>query len=283
MEKNNFFEILESSYSCLRKSEKLVADYVKEYPKNSIQLSITELARSSNVSEATVNRFCRSIGYLGYGQMKIALSQQIVKGAIRNIPKDINEDDTINSISEKLNYSLKSVIENTYENCDISSIENTVSSIKKADRLYIFGIGGSGAVAKIAHHLFLKAGIINYYYEDGYMQAVAAATLNKRDVVIGISHSGKTKDVIEAMQIAKEKNATTIAITGNKGSNIIAAADLCLFTYSKEEPIYGDFMEAKVSQLYIIDLLYINIVIQDTSLHKDYLEETAKAVWKRSF
>lgn len=283
MEKSIFFELLENKYTGLRKSEKSVGDYVLENPQISLDLSITELARNSNVSEATVNRFCRSLGYSGYSQMKIALSQQLAQGTIRNIPKDIKEDDEVDSVSEKLNYSLKSAIENTYNIINTSEIKLAVNSIQKAERVYFYGIGGSGSVAKIAHHLFLKAGIINYYYDDGYMQVVSAATLHKRDLAIGISHSGNTKDIVEALRIAKEKGADTIAITGIKDSAIVKEADICLFTYSKEDPIYGDFMEAKVSQIYIIDLLYINMVLKNVPSTKAYLDETARVVWNRSY
>lgn len=279
----NFFDRLNQKYHEIRDSEKRVADYILKHPEAILNFSITELARESSVSEATVNRLCHSLGYSGYGVMKIALSQQLAQETIKNIPKDIKEGDDVSEVAKKLSYSLKAAIENTYNILSVSELVRAIESIQTAERIYFYGIGGSGAVAKIAHHLFLKAGILNYSYEDGYMQAVSAALLTNRDVVVGISHSGNTKDVVEALHIAKERGATTIAITGNKNSAIVNESDISLFTFSNEEPIYGDFMEAKVSQVFIIDLLYIGILLKNIPAFNKYLEETAKAVWNRSF
>lgn len=279
----DFFDRLKQKYPDLRKSEKRIADFILNDAEIAINSSITELASKSSVSEATINRLCHSLDYSGYGQMKIAIVQQLVNQKIRNIPKDIKAEDKIDEVAKKLSYSLINAIDSTLSIIGISELTHAINSIQQADRIYFYGIGGSGATAKIAHHLFLKAGILNYVYEDGYMQAVSAALLTKRDVVLGISHSGETKDIVEAIRIAKEKGATTIAITGNKDSAIASEADINLFTFSNEVPIYGDFMEARISQVFIIDLLYIGILLNNIPAFTEYLKETAQAIWNRSF
>jgi RpiR family transcriptional regulator, carbohydrate utilization regulator len=137
-----------------------------------------------------------------------------------------------------LKYCLTSALEHTFEILDISELNRAIESILKAERIYFYGIGGSGYVARIAHHLFLKAGIFNTACDNGYMQAITADLLSRRDLAIGISHSGETKDVIEALEIAKGKGATTIAITGNKQSTIVSKADINLFwNFSRSELI----------------------------------------------
>jgi len=284
MNKNiDFFERLKQKYSSLRSSERRVADYVLENPEDIANFSITELAQKCSTSETTVNRLCHSIGYSGYSQMKISLTQNLAQGTLKTIPGDIKEGDTVINAAEKLKYCLTSALEHTFEILDISELNRAIESILKAERIYFYGVGGSGYVARIAHHLFLKAGIFNTACDTGYMQAITAALLSRRDLAIGISHSGDTKDVIRALEIAKGKGATTIAITGNKKSTIVSKADINLFTFSKEEPIYGDFMEGKVSQLFIIDLLYIGILLKNIPVFTGYLEETAEAIWDRSY
>lgn len=283
MDKKNFFERLKRKYPDLRSSEKRVADYILKNPEDIANFSITELAQKCSTSETTVNRLSRSIGYSGYTQMKIVITQDLAQKTLKTIPGDIKEGDSIIDAAEKLKYCLTSAIEHTFEILNISELNRAIESILKAERIYFYGIGGSGYVARIAHHLFLKAGIFNTACDSGYMQVITAALLSRRDLAIGISHSGDTKDVVKALEIAKEKGATTIAITGNRQSAIVSRADINLLTFSKEEPIYGDFMEAKVSQLFIIDLLYIGILLKNIPAFTDYLEETAKAIWDRSY
>lgn len=284
MNKNiDFFKRLEQKYSDLRLSEKRVADYILKNPEKILDFSITTLAQKCSTSETTVNRLCHSIGFSGYGQMKISLIQNLAQGTLKTIPGDIKESDTIIDAAEKLKHCLSSALDYTFKILDISELNRAIESILKAEKIYFYGIGGSGYVADIAHHLFLKAGIFNTSCDHGYMQAVTAALLTRRDLVVGISHSGNTKDVVSALEIAKGKGATTIAITGNKESAIVRKADINLLTFSKEEPIYGDFMEGKVSQLFIIDLLYIGILLKNIPKFNNYLEETAKAIWDRSY
>ena len=278
-----FFERLKQKYSSLRSSEKRVVDFILQNPQDIANYSITELAQKCLTSETTVNRLCHSIGYSGYSQMKISLTQNLAQSTLKTIPGDIKEGDSIIDAAEKLKYCLTSAIEHTFEILNISELNRAIESILKAERIYFYGIGGSGYVARIAYHLFIKAGIFNTACDSGYMQAITASLLSRRDLAIGISHSGETKDVVKALTIAKEKGATTIAITGNKESAIVNKADINLFTFSKEEPIYGDFMEGKASQLFIIDLLYVGILLKNIPAFTNYLEETASAIWDKSY
>jgi len=278
-----FFERLKQKYSSLRSSEKRVVDFILQNPEDIANYSITELAQKCSTSETTVNRLCHSIGYSGYSQMKISLTQNLAQSTLKTIPGDIKEGDSIIDAAEKLKYCLTSAIEHTFEILNITELNRAIESILKAERIYFYGIGGSGYVARIAYHLFIKAGIFNTACDSGYMQAITASLLSRRDLAIGISHSGETKDVVKALTIAKEKGATTIAITGNKESAIVNKADINLFTFSKEEPIYGDFMEGKASQLFIIDLLYIGILLKNIPAFTNYLEETASAIWDKSY
>lgn len=275
---SNFFEKVSDKKSELRKSEKKVLEYILKNPYKITQESITGIAKNSETSETTVNRLCHSLGYSGFGQMKLALMHDVVSDKIKNIPEDIVEKDDLRTIMKKLGNSFISVIGKTQEIIDYSELKRAIETILKAEKIYFYGIGGSGHIAEVAHHLFLKASIFNTSYCDGYMQAVSASLLTRRDLAIGISHSGRTRDVIEAIKIAKNNGAMTIVITGNMESNIIDYADIKLFTSSKEEPLYGDFMEAKISQLFIIDLLYIGILLKNVPIYVKHLEDTAEAI-----
>lgn len=277
-----FHERLATRGGSLRSSELKVAQFVTAHPEEVARLSISELARRSDTSEATVNRLSRSLGYEGYGDLKLDLHRGVVSGAIKNIPSDITAGDDLGIVAGKLSQSLERALNGTLRTISIAEVGRAVESIVQADHIYFYGIGGSGHVCEIAHHLFLKAGILNTAYGDGYMQAVSSALVTTRDLVIGISHSGATRDVISAVATAHERGATTIAITGNPDANILEHADIRLVTTSQEEPIYGDFMEAKLCQLFVIDLLYIGVLLKDVPVFKRNLEATASAIRHRS-
>lgn len=259
-----------------------MAEFIAAHPEDVGRLSISELARRSETSEATVNRLSRSLGYRGYSDLKLDLVRDLTSGSIKNIPSDISVGDDLATVAPKLSHSLERALNGTLHTISINEVGRAVESIVKADRIYFYGIGGSGFVCEIAHHLFLKAGILNTAFGDGYMQAVSSALVTSRDLVIGISHSGSTRDVITALANAHTGGATTIGITGNPEAQILEHADIRLVTVSHEEPIYGDFMEAKICQLFVIDLLYIGVLLKDVPVFKRHLEGTARAIWDRS-
>lgn len=266
----------------LRNSELKVARFIMSNPHEAARLSISELARQSSTSEATVNRLSRALGYAKYSDLKLDLVRTAPRTPLKNIPGEIEPEDDASTVADKLAGSLVRGITDTLDTLDTSSVTRAVASIGMADRVYWYGIGGSGHVCDVAQHLFLKAGILSTAYGDGYMQAVSSALVTNRDLVIGISHSGATLDVIKSLENARSRSATTIAITGARDSAITEHADIALITASSEEAIYGDFMEAKVCQLLVIDLLYIAVLLQNVPKFTRQLEETAAAIWDRS-
>jgi RpiR family transcriptional regulator, carbohydrate utilization regulator len=279
----DIFEIINQEYDRLRPSERRVADHIRESPEEIAGMSITSLARACSTSEATVNRFCQSLGFAGYPGLKTALTHNLALGSQVLLHGDISDSDELPSVAYKLKQLLVSSLERTHDLVEIASLAKAIDSVIDAKRIYIYGVGGSGYVADFAHHLFLKAGIFTTAYSTGYMQVVSASLLTNRDLVIGISHSGKTKDVVKALSLAKSCGAATIAITGNSHSQIVRHADITLGTYSTEKPIYSDFMEAKVSQIYVISLLYLGVVLTNPTKYAVNLEGSARAIIDRSF
>jgi len=279
----DIFGVINQEYDKLRPSERRVADYIRESPEGIATLSITSLAQACNTSETTVNRLCHSLGFAGYPGLKTALTHNLAKGSQVILHGDISESDKLPDVAYKLKQLLISSLERTYELVVVTTLDRAIESVLDAKRVYIYGVGGSGYVADFAHHLFLKAGIFTTAYDTGYMQVISASLLTKQDLVIGISHSGNTKDVVKALSLARSQGAATIAITGNKDSRITRYADIVLATYSTEKPIYSDFMEAKVSQIYVISLLYLGVLLTNPSRYTVNLEGSARAIIDRSF
>ena len=278
----SIIERIHDRYDRLRKSEKLVADYILKHPHRRLHMSITELAVTLGVSEATVSRFTRALGYTGYPEMKLAMASET--GAAHryiNIPSAMKETDSLIEISRKLHGALNSGIGGTRENIDFADIQQSVSHVLHARQVVFFGVGGAAAVCDEAAHLLLKSGIQATSYRDGYTQLVQATTVNENCTVFGISHTGTTGTVRRALVLAKQRGAKTIAITGNAQSDVAQAADCSLVTWKSDAldvPLYGDFLEGRVCQLYIIYLIYLGVLFQSSGTAQACLDATAKSL-----
>jgi DNA-binding MurR/RpiR family transcriptional regulator len=203
-------------------------------------------------------------------------------GSIKNIPSSIKATDDLGTVGAKLVHSMAQGISNAAAAVNYDEIRRAIDTILSADRVYFYGIGGSGYVADIAYHLFLKAGLVSSSCSDGYLQAVTSVLVTNRDVVIGISESGVTRDIVSALRNARKCGAATIAITGQRGTPIEQVADILLLTGSLEIPLYGDFLEARACQLFIIDLLYIGMLLRDVPTYGRRMEGTADAIRDRA-
>ena len=281
--RSDFERRLEDRQSSLRRSERLVADYLQRNAHQRLDISITEFAKLLNVSEATVSRFCRTLGYRGFQDLKLSLATELsVAEEFRNIPVDIVESDPPAVVGKKLSDTLSSAIVETHRSLEMDSIPQAVDEIARARRVELYGVGGAYAVVCEANHLLLKAGINCVAYNDGYMQTVAASLLGNDCVAIGISHTGLSNDVVNALKIASGRGAVTIGVTSNRESPLAHVSQICLCTppRSKDIPLYGDFMEARVSQLYIVDLLYLGIIFRLGDISKRSLEGSTDALEK---
>ena len=267
-------------YGVLRKSEKKIADHVLQDPDGVIHVPIIELARKLNISEASISRFCRSIGYRGYNDFKIGLAKDTFAGSINNAPSKIKETDDSATIIRKTAQFFINALRQVPEVLDQEGLSTGIRAIIQANKVHIYGVGGDGAIARVAQHVLLKAGIASYSFDDAYLQIVAAATLGKGDVAIGISDSGTTMEVVNAVNAAGECGATTIGITSNPRSPLAIRSDVLLQTASEESLVHGEFMRARIGQLFIVDLLYIGVVFGLGERAVRNLEHSAKAIIK---
>jgi RpiR family carbohydrate utilization transcriptional regulator len=267
-------------YSVLRKSEKKIADHVLQDPDGVIHVPITELARRLDISEASISRFCRSIGYRGYNDFKIGLAKDTFAGSIKNAPAKIKETDDTATVIRKTTQFFIDALRQIPEVLGEEGLSAATRAIIQANKVQIYGVGGDGAIARVAQHVLLKAGIASYSFDDAYLQIIAAATLGKGDVAIGISDSGTTTDVVNAVTAAGECGATTIGITSNPRSPLAMKTDILLQTASEANLLHGEFMRARIGQLFIVDLLYIGVVFGLGERAVRNLEHSAEAIIK---
>jgi len=143
------------------------------------------------------------------------------------------------------------------------------------------GCGGAAAICDEAAHLFMKAGLDTASYSDGYTQIVVAANLRPDCLMIGISHTGTTQNVANALRLARTNGAMTLAITSDPASEVAQAAEVILITGQSSTPsvpLFGDYLEGRISQLFLIDILYLGIVLPEGSESGRNLTATADAL-----
>lgn len=248
---------IQIQYEKMGKSEKKIADFILANPGDILSLSITELAEAAESSEATIVRFARRLGFSGYQALKISIAQE--RGRTYTSP-DILPSDSCYDIFGKLSDDIYRSLEMTKKNLKVKAMELAAIKILRARSIFIFGLGNSSAVALDAAHKFMRAGCNAFAYSDNHMQAIAASHMKKGDVALGISHSGSSRDIVEALQIASKNEAFTISITNYGKSPIVKASDISLFTSSKETRYSILGLNSRIAALVIVDSLYAYIV-----------------------
>lgn len=268
---NSIIFRIKTMYNEMGPAEKKIADWLLDNQGEIISLSISELAEKCGCGEATIVRFARRLGLEGYQGLKLFIAQE-ASNSYNVIDKEIiAKGDSCLSIFSKISNDIYRSLEYTKKVLDENTLIKAAKKISEARRIAIFGLGNSSAIAIDAQHKFLRAGLSAAAYCDNHMQAIVASHLTKDDVAIGISHSGSSIDVVEALRLSKEAGATTISITNFGKSPIIKQSDIVLYTASEETKytIFG--MYSRIAQLAIIDTIYTYIV-----LHKS--EEALKAI-----
>jgi len=280
--KTDLVQRVQERYGQLRPSERIVADYLREHAGRRLDLSITELAQVLGLSEATISRVSRALGYAGFSDLKLSLAEGAVgRSQITNIPAELVPSDDILTTSATLSVLLSASIQGTQRMLNAESLNAAVDALRQAQKVVLAGVGGAAAICDEAVHIFMKAGLDATSYSDGYSQVVAAANLSPDCLMIGISHTGTTNPVAQALTLARRNGATTIAITSDSRSIVAKAAEIVLTTWTSATPsvpLHGDYLEGRVSQMFLIDLLYLGLLFEKGAKRVDHLRITADAL-----
>ena len=257
MAKDNSAVVLRirSAISELSKSEASVAEYICDHHGEVINLSVSALADCCGVSEPTVIRACRNLGFSGYQALKIALIQS-ASAAVSISGEEVKAKDSMSSAVQKVFAAANDAVTLTRDSLDISSMEKAAEALLKARRIYIFGVGGSAAVASDVQHKFSRLGLDATAYSDLNFQAIVATYAKKGDVVLAISHSGSSKSVVDNTALAKTNGATVISLSSLGKSPLTELADISLYTAANETRYRIVAISSRIAELTIIDTLY---------------------------
>jgi len=269
-------------YNQLTRAEKKVADYVLGNVDKVLFMSITDLAEACGVAEASVHRFCRDMGAKGYQEFKMKLSlDQQDRGREENSREETPE--TQSPFFESILKSHLDAIRETYALLDPDEVNRVVKMMTEAKSIHFFGIGDSLLAAEEARNKFLRITPKVITITDPHMQAIAAAMCTKDDLMFFISYSGSTRDNVYVAKIAKACGARIVVITRFLKSPLTEFADAVLICGSKEGPLEGGSMGAKMSQLHIIDILFQTYFTKTKRQSRENNRKTAQAVADKLF
>ncbi|HVE08805.1 MAG TPA: MurR/RpiR family transcriptional regulator, partial [Paraburkholderia sp.] len=196
----------------LRPSERKLADYVIEAPREVLDLSMTEVAARAGVSQPTIARFCHALGFSGFREFKIRLAQAIA-GDVPAVYRDVRPDEPAPGVAAKvLDRTIGALIQ-VRNNLSTDSVAAAIELLAHARRIEFYGAGGSGVAALDMQHKFFRLGMPSVAYSDPHTFLMSATLLGKGDVVVAISNTGRTRDIVDAAKSALAAGAKVIALT----------------------------------------------------------------------
>ena len=252
---------ISESLDSLSNAERKVAECALSEPKWFVHAAVAEIAEQAQVSQPTVIRFCRSLGYKGLPEFKLALSASISHNGLPFVHAELNTDDNMGDVMEKVLGNTAAALLGARRSLDENELENAIAMLSHARRIEFYGVGNSGIVAQDAQHKFFRFGVSTVAYSDTHIQLMAAAVLTAQDVLVVISNSGSSIELLDAVSIAKENGAKVIVIT-RAGSPLAQLADCVLALTVQEDAHRYSPMVSRSLQLAVIDILAIGLALR---------------------
>lgn len=257
MPTNTFLRQIQMAMPTLRKSEVKVAEYVLKHRQAVVHMRIVDLAQEAQVSEPTIVRFCRALNLNGFQEFKVRMAQ--ANAAHHSMGQfSIAEDDTAADILKKIFDTSVNQIMTVRDHMDPQQVAAAVNALSQANRVEFYGFGASGAVAMDAMHKFFRLQFATVAYSDPHMQSMSAVTLSKTDVVIAISQSGRTKDLLHSMEKAQEQGAKVISLAP-PNTPVSELADLPIHIQITEDTDIFTPMTSRIAHLIVIDTLAVGV------------------------
>lgn len=272
---------IHNMYDTFGRGERKLADWILKNTSELISLSISDLAAACGCGEATVVRFSKRLGFSGYQALKIHIAKEAgtnLTGSLAFTPED-----TALEIYSKHISDIAITLEKTKNFLDSEILKTVAETLLHARAIHVLGLGNSAPVAMDAAHKLSRAGLPAYAYSDNHMQMIVTSHLGPEDVVLAISHSGSSTDIINALELAQHNGAITVCITNHGKSPIVRYSDHCLFTNAEETKYSILAMTSRIAQLAIIDTLYTYIVLHGGEQVSRAIEATEAALERRKF
>lgn len=260
--------------------EQRIAAYFLAHEKTLVNTPILTVAQACDTSKSAVVRLCKHLGYNGYKDFLTSLSAELAVlnhlGAADY--SDIYPDSSVKNICTIVTQHACHALDSTLRLMSMDAMERAVAALESAGRIDLYGLGNSGIIAMDAELKLQRIGCNARSALDGHRQAICAATLDKGDVVMLFSYYGETRDLLEALDIAKGRGATTIAVTRVGKSSLSTRADIVLSVASMEQLTRSGAMTSRLVMLNMVDMLFTCISSRQYDQVRPVLERTAQAI-----
>jgi DNA-binding MurR/RpiR family transcriptional regulator len=263
----------------LSPSEARVARAAINDPAGTAASTIGQLARRCDTSETTVIRLCRTLGFAGYPEFRLALAAAAATSVEEEyVSGEILASDSVEQVVRKVTGADAQAIVETAQTVSIRSLEDAAKAIGAAGRIDLFGAGASAFVAQDMQFKLHRIGLTSHCFADPHSALSSAALLGRGDVALGLSHTGSTPDTIRYLEVAAEAGATKVAITNHPRSPIASTADIVVTTAAHETTFRSGAMASRIAQLTLVDVLFVLVAQQRMDAATDALQRTYAAV-----
>ncbi len=254
--------------------EKRIAEYILKDPEAIKNLNTYQVAKNCKASQASIVRFAKKLGFKGFPDFKLSLSQDIgnrkAESHVNIIHEEIKPEDSFEIVGKKVAHANITAVNNTYEITDFKELENAVKVIAQADKIMVVGVGFSGIVAKDFYYKLLELGKHVIMENDTHTQLSCLSSMGKNDLLFVISHSGKTVQMYDIAKVAKDRGIKIISMTSIVPNPISDLADIKLGTVEMKNNFRSTALSPRISQLTVVDMIYIKLMLENKNM-QDYI------------
>ncbi|MBU5343391.1 MurR/RpiR family transcriptional regulator [Caldifermentibacillus hisashii] len=264
-------------------TEKIIAEYFIQLGNNVVNKTLSNISEDIGVSESTIFKFVKKIGFEGFQDFKITVASNFRTNEERSqeivVFPDISKSDSPYVIAQKIVNSNKGLLEHLLHSLNEEQLNQALNLIYPAKCIHFFGQGASSVIALDTYHKFLRTKFHCNYVSDLHMQLSYATKLGPDDCVFLFSHSGETFETIQIAKILRNNQAKIIALTGNYDSELVKLSDTSFVVYSEESAFRSETLTARILYLTLIDILYVSVMYHDEEKNKKSLENIRKALY----
>lgn len=256
----------------LRRSERKVANLVLSRPHAVVNAAIATVAEQAEVSDPTVIRFCRTLGYAGFQQFKLELARSLATG-VPYVLQGVQPDEPTDELATKIVERAIATLVQMRNHLNARPMEQAIELLNSAHRIEFYGHGASGIVAADAQHKFFRLGVPTVAYSDPHVHSMSAATLTTDAVVVAISHTGRSRDLLQSAKLALDNGAHVIGITA-AGTPLAQQSTVALYADVQEDTDIYTPMTSRIAHLTIIDILAVGLALKRGPEAQQQLEHT---------
>ena len=273
---------IQALHGRLPRAERVIAELVLEDPAEAAECTISELAARCGVSDASVHRFCRTLGLRGYPQLRLALAAatEPARGDARaglDLSTQIEAGDAPQDLAKKIGHAHARAVQETVEQLDGAVFQALIQAVAAARRVLVFGVGSSALAAQDCAQKLVRLGYPAVFFSDVHAALMCASGLHPADLAVAVSHSGRPREVVEVLDQARSRGAGTAVLTSDPKSPAAARADLVALTAVRQSAFRDGGLTSRIAQLTLVDCLYVALA-QHTPDALENLERAHDAV-----